>query len=105
MEEKITIEELQEKIDGWILEHGDYWPPLSMLMAIMEEVGELARELNYLEGIKPKKPTERKSNIAEELADLLFSVMCLANYYNIDLNKEMKKALEKYSKRDAKRFV
>ena len=105
MEEKTTIEEFQTKINDWIHEHGDYWPPLAMLTAIMEEVGELAREINYFEGIKPKKLTERKSNIAEESADLLFSIICVANYYKIDLNKELKEVLEKYSKRDAKRFL
>jgi len=104
MIEKVSLKELQEKIEQWILQHGDYWPPLAMLCAIMEEMGELAREINNLEGFKPKKSTEEQANIGEELADLLFSITCLANYYKIDLSKELISVLRKYSERDFNRF-
>ena len=53
MSEKKTLKDYQVEIDQWIHMHGGYWPPLSMLSAIMEEVGELAREINFLEGHKP----------------------------------------------------
>ena len=105
MSEKKTLKDYQVEIDQWIHMHGGYWPPLSMLSAIMEEVGELAREINFLEGHKPKKSTEKKeSNLGEEIADLIFSVICLANYYKIDLTDKLKNVLNKYSKRDALRF-
>ena len=104
LEEK-TLKDIQSEIDNWIHKHGGYWPPLSMLSAIMEEVGEVAREINSLEGHKPKKSIEKKgSNLGEELADLLFSVICLANCYKIDLNDKLKNVLSKYNKRDAFRF-
>jgi NTP pyrophosphatase (non-canonical NTP hydrolase) len=105
MSEEKTLEEFQVEIEEWIQKNGGYWPPLSMLSAIMEEVGELAREINSLEGHKPKKSTEKRgSNLGEELADLIFSVICLANYYKIDLSGKLKNVLSKYSKRDAFRF-
>ncbi|MHA1292813.1 MAG: nucleotide pyrophosphohydrolase [Promethearchaeota archaeon] len=104
MTKSVDLRGLQERLDNWIKNHGGYWPPLAMLTAIVEELGELAREINSLEGFKPKKPTEREVNIGEELADVLFSVICLANHYKIDLNDELNQVLEKYSTRDAMRF-
>lgn len=103
MREENSLKEIQKKGVDWILNHGGYWSPLAMLSAIMEEVGELAREINHLEGFKPKKGN-RSSNVGEELGDLFFSIICLANYYKIDLSKKFCEILEKYSKRDAKRF-
>ena len=104
MVERQNLLETQDKIDKWIQEHGGYWSPLAMFTSIIEECGELAREINYLEGFKPKKPTEKEGNLGEELADLLFSVICLANYYNIDLGEKLTQVLEKYTTRDANRF-
>ena len=105
MTEKKSLSEIQKKIDDWILKHGGYWPPLAMLSAIMEEIGELAREINHLEGFKLKKPIEKPSDIGEELADLLFSIICIANYYKVDLSEKIDNVLEKYSERDAERFI
>lgn len=107
MKENNSLNEIQNKINEWILKHGGYWSPLSMLSAIMEELGELAKVINYLEGFKPKKSNEKISHtvLGEELADLLFSIICVANYYKIDLNEQINNVLKKYSKRDAKRFI
>jgi len=96
--------EVQKQVDKWISEHGGYWPPLSMVCAIVEELGEVAREINSIESFKPKKSKVSDSNVGEELADLLFSIICLANYYKIDLGKEFSNIIIKYSNRDAKRF-
>ena len=96
--------EVQELVDNWIRDHGGYWPPLSMICAIMEELGEVAREINSFEGYKPKKFKISDSNLGEELADLLFSTICIANHYKIDLGKEFNKIIFKYSNRDANRF-
>lgn len=98
------LKDIQEKIDEWIKNHGGYWTPLAMLGAITEELGEVAREINDLEGFKPKKIKEEKNSLGEELADLLFSIICVANHYNIDLNSCLKKVILKYTKRDANRF-
>jgi len=104
MSEKSSLHEIQRIVDEWINNHGGYWPPLAMLSAVIEEIGELAREINHLEGYKPKKTNEPILNLGEELADLIFALICLANYYKIDLTKEIKKVLEKYENRDSKRF-
>jgi len=100
-----TLKGIQEKIDDWIKDHGGYWSPLAMLSAIMEELGELAREINDLEGFKPKKRIKKPPDLGEELADLLFSIICLANHYDIDLNSHLESIIAKYTKRDANRFI
>ncbi|MHA1251317.1 MAG: nucleotide pyrophosphohydrolase [Candidatus Helarchaeota archaeon] len=102
--ENRSLKEVQKIIDDWIIQHGGYWTPLSMLASTIEELGELAREINASEGFKPKKPNERIINIGEELGDLLFSVICMANYYKVDLNEQINQIIKKYTKRDSKRF-
>jgi len=105
MSEINSLKAFQIKIDDFVKKHGGYWPPLSMLSAVMEEIGELAREINQIEGFKPKKSTERKIDLGEELADIMFAIICLANYYNIDLNEKLIQCIDKYQKRDATRFI
>jgi NTP pyrophosphatase (non-canonical NTP hydrolase) len=105
MNEQNSLNMFQKKIDEFIKKHGGYWPPLSMLSAIIEEVGELAREINHLEGYKPKKKTETTSDLGEELADLIFAIICMANHYNINLELKLKQIIQKYNERDAKRFI
>jgi NTP pyrophosphatase (non-canonical NTP hydrolase) len=112
--ENFTLKEIENKVDKLIQRMGGYWPPLSMLASIIEEVGELAREINAFEEVKPKKtqdidPQEdRKAsiiqNIGEELSDLLFSLVCVANYFKIDLTHHFDKILKKYEIRDKNRF-
>jgi NTP pyrophosphatase (non-canonical NTP hydrolase) len=104
MNEDLSLKEFQKKIDDWILNHGGYWPPLSLFSAIVEEVGELAKEINHREGIKPKKFDETASKIGEELADVIFAIICVANYYKIDISNELDRVIEKFTKRDANRF-
>ena len=105
MSENLSLIEIQRIVDEWIKKHGGYWTPLSMLTASLEELGEISREINSLEGFKPKKE-EKKQNtqLDEELADLLFSIICIANYYDINLTEGFLKIITKYSKRDSKRF-
>jgi NTP pyrophosphatase (non-canonical NTP hydrolase) len=105
MKVDLSLNEFQKKIDYWILNHGGYWPPLSMLSAVMEEIGELAKEINFMEGFKPKKANDSATKIGEELADVIFSIICVANHYEIDLSSELNSVIEKYSKRDSERFV
>ena len=96
---------VQKDVDDWInqFEEG-YWPPLSMLAAVVEETGELAREINHREGYKKKRAPD-DSNLDLELADLLFSLVCIANYYHVDLDESFKVVLEKYTKRDMGRWT
>jgi NTP pyrophosphatase (non-canonical NTP hydrolase) len=101
---KLTFQEAQELTDKLVQQLGGYWPPLGMLAAITEEVGELAREINALENIKKKKPTEAKKDLGEELADVIYGVVCVANHYNIDLGESYQKILQKFQVRDKTRF-
>jgi len=104
MKIKGILSQAQKVVDEFIDKHGGYWPPLSMIAAIMEELGEVAREVNHLEGHKPKKKENDSEKLGEELGDLLFSVFCLANYYKINLDDQLDKILQKYERRDSKRF-
>ena len=102
----LTIREAQAAVDRWIarFEEG-YWPPLSNLARLTEEVGELARELNHRYGSKPKKDDEPDGDLALELADILFVVITLANEQGIDLEDAFARVLEKYEVRDSHRWT
>jgi NTP pyrophosphatase (non-canonical NTP hydrolase) len=71
----------------------------------MEEVGELARELNHRFGSKPKKPDEPAQDLALELADVLFVLLVIANEQGVDLDDALRRVLEKYRKRDGDRWT
>ena len=102
----MTIAEAQRAVDAWVgqFEEG-YWPPLSNLARLVEEVGELARELNHRYGHKPKKPEEAEQDLALELADILFVLVAIANEQKIDLEGAFQRVLEKYRVRDATRWT
>lgn len=101
----LTLRDAQQAVDAWIgqFEEG-YWPPLSNLARLVEEVGELARELNHRHGHKPKKPGEPEQDLALELADILFVLIALANQQDIDLDDAFRRTLAKYATRDATRW-
>jgi NTP pyrophosphatase (non-canonical NTP hydrolase) len=100
-----TIKELQKYVDKFISQYKNgYWPPYIMLAALMEEVGELSREINHLRGMKPKKNSEEENEIKIEMGDLLFSLICIANEFEIDLSDALENTLNKYDKRDNRRW-
>lgn len=99
-----TLNELQAAVDAWISQWG-YWSPLANLARLTEEVGELAREINHHHGEKPKKDTEEEGAIADELADILFVTITIANSLDIDLTDAFGKVMEKYKIRDAGRWT
>jgi len=101
-----TLAELQQRVDAWISQFEEgYWPPLSMLARLTEEVGELARELNHLYGHKPKKKGEPAGEIALEVADIIFVLTCLCNSLGIDLADAFERVMQKYDSRDARRWT
>jgi NTP pyrophosphatase (non-canonical NTP hydrolase) len=102
----LTLTEAQRAVDAWIgqFEEG-YWPPLSNLARLVEEVGELAREMNQRFGHKPKKADEPPQDLALELADILFVIIALANEQGIDLDEAFGRVLEKYRVRDSDRWT
>jgi NTP pyrophosphatase (non-canonical NTP hydrolase) len=104
MSNTLTLSDAQRLVDGWIAENGGYWPPLSMLARLAEETGEVAREYNHRFGSKRKKASEGEADLALEMADVLFILICMANEQQIDLGDALLQTLEKYRIRDAGRF-
>lgn len=101
----MTLNGLQAAVDAWISQWDTgYWSPLSNLARLTEEVGELAREINHTHGEKPKKGSEADGRIADELADILFVVVTLANSMDIDLEQAFAAVMKKYDLRDAGRW-
>ena len=90
---------VQALVDAWIKRRGGYWSPLSQYARLAEEVGELGRELNFQFGDKPRAAKDRGGAIADELGDVLFIVVLLANYLGIDLVAALTTTLEKYEQR------
>ncbi len=102
----MNIADAQMAVDQWVSQFEEgYWPPLSNLARLTEEVGELARELNHRYGHKPKKADEPEQDIGLELADILFVLIALANEQKIDLTLAFEKTLDKYRVRDARRWT
>jgi NTP pyrophosphatase (non-canonical NTP hydrolase) len=100
-----SLAELQASVDHWVQAvGGGYWSPHENLARIAEEVGELARLLNHLYGPKPKKAGEADQELGEELADILFAVICLANSQDIDLEQSFQSVLDKVWHRDRDRY-
>ena len=90
---------LQRFLDAWIKQRGSYWSPLSQYARLAEEVGELGRELNFQFGDKPRTAKDAGGSVTDELGDVLFIVVLLANYLDIDLVAALSGTLEKYEKR------
>ncbi len=102
----MELKEAQAQVDDWISQFEEgYWPPLVNLARLMEEVGELARELNHRFGEKTKKPEEPEQDLALELADVLFVLLVMANEQKIDLSEALERVLEKYRLRDSHRWA
>lgn len=102
----MKISEAQAAVDAYVGQFKEgYWPPLSNLARLIEEVGELARELNHRYGHKPKKPDEPEQDLAIELADIMFVVIAIANEQKIDLEEAFGRVLDKYQVRDRDRWT
>ncbi len=103
---RLALREAQERVDRWIGQYKEgYFPPLTNLARLAEEVGELAREINHRFGEKTKKPEEPEGALALELADILFVVICLANSLRIDLDQAFDLMMQKVTSRDAGRWT
>ncbi|HSX44893.1 MAG TPA: nucleotide pyrophosphohydrolase [Candidatus Saccharimonadales bacterium] len=101
----MSLKTYQQRIDNELQQYEKpYWSPLSILARLSEEVGEVARILNHQFGDKPKKSTEEHEDLADELADVIYTVICLANSQGIELDKPLLDAIAKLETRDAGRF-
>lgn len=102
----MTLRELQAHVDTWIGQFQEgYWPPLANLARLVEEVGELSRELNHRYGPKKKKAGEPEVDLGLELADIIFVIVAIANREGIDLQEAMARTLQKYALRDETRWL
>jgi NTP pyrophosphatase (non-canonical NTP hydrolase) len=103
--QSITLKEVQQQVDQWIKEYGvRYFSELTNMACLTEEVGELARAMARKYGDQSFKKGE-KCNIGEEMADVLFVLVCLANQTGIDLTEEFRKTMEKKTQRDSLRHI
>lgn len=100
----MTITEAQKTVDNWIQEYGvRYFSELTNMAILTEEVGEVARIISRQYGDQSFKASDKDKNLADELADVMFVVICLANQTGIDLEDALRRNLDKKTKRDATR--
>ena len=100
----MSLKSSQEKVDQWIKEHGvRYFNELTNMTLLTEEVGELARIMARKYGEQSFKAGEENTDLGDEMADVLFVLICLANQTGVDLQTAFDKNLEKKSKRDDQR--
>ena len=101
----MTIQAAQQRVDEWIRQYGvRYFSELTNMACLTEEVGELARVMARTYGDQSFKAGE-KPNLGEEMADVLWVLICLANQTGIDLTAELEKRFEKKTRRDATRHI
>ena len=101
---QITIKEAQAKVDQWIKTVGvKYFSELTNLGILMEEVGELSRLMVRIYGEQSFKETDKNKKLSDEMADILWVLICLANQTGVDLANALEKNFEKKSLRDAER--
>ena len=102
----MTLEEVQKQVDTWIKTYGvRYFNELTNMTLLTEEVGELARIVARKYGEQSFKESDKNLNIADEMADILFVLVCLANQTGVDLTEAFEKNMEKKTSRDKNRHI
>ncbi len=100
----MTIQEAQKKVDAWIQEHGvRYFDETTNMAMLSEEVGEVARIIARRYGEQSEKASDKEKELGDELADVLFVVVCLANQTGVDLEEAVERNLAKKTERDSDR--
>ena len=100
-----SMAEAQKQVDDYIQANGGYWEPLSQLLRLVEEVGELSREYNHRWGAKRKKASEGEKGLQEEFGDVLFVLIAAANSVGLDLSTALSEVIAKYEQRDKGRWT
>ena len=101
----MTLKEAQLSVDQWIKEYGvRYFSELTNMAVLTEEVGELARVIARKYGDQSFKAGE-KDNLGDEMADVLWVLLCLANQTGVDLTEELRKSIDKKTQRDSLRHI
>ncbi|HEX2251253.1 MAG TPA: nucleotide pyrophosphohydrolase [Gemmatimonadales bacterium] len=102
----MSLKDEQRRVDAWISQYEEgYFHPLTNLARLAEEVGELAREVNHRYGQKTKKAEEPDGDLAMEMADILFVLICMANREGIDLDGAFQRMMGKVEARDEHRWT
>lgn len=102
----MSLTDCQRRVDAWISQfEAGYFHPLTNLCRLSEEVGELAREVNHRFGQKTKKAEEPEGDLAMEMADILFVLICMANREGIDLTAAFDRMMAKVEHRDTARWA
>ena len=105
MDKELTLNEVQQMVDEWSHQYGvRYFSELTNMAVLTEEVGELARVMARTYGDQSFKPGE-KCNLSEEMADVLWVLVCLANQTGVDLTEAFRNTIEKKTRRDATRHI
>jgi NTP pyrophosphatase (non-canonical NTP hydrolase) len=100
----MTVQQAQQKIDEWIKTHGvRYFNELTNMAILTEEVGEVARIMSRRYGEQSEKESDKNKKLDEELADVMFVLMCIANQTGINLEKALEENLKKKTSRDSER--
>ncbi|MFN4853376.1 MAG: nucleotide pyrophosphohydrolase [Bacteroidota bacterium] len=100
----MTIQDAQQQVDTWIKTHGvRYFSELTNMTLLMEEVGELARIMARTYGEQSSKESDLKKSLPDEMADVLFVLICLANQTGVNLEDAFRLNLEKKTQRDSNR--
>jgi NTP pyrophosphatase (non-canonical NTP hydrolase) len=100
----MTLKEAQKRVDDWIRTYGvQYFSELTNMAILTEEVGEVARIISRKYGEQSFKPSDKEKDLADELADVMWVVMCLANQTGIDLTEALERNFKKKTERDSER--
>ncbi len=102
----MTIEQAQQQVDNWIKEYGvRYFSELTNMAMLSEEVGEVARIIARRYGEQSEKESDKQKDLGDEMADVLFVLICLANQTGVNLEEALKKNLDKKTNRDSQRHI
>ena len=102
----MTIEQAQQQVDNWIKQYGvRYFSELTNMAMLSEEVGEVARIIARRYGEQSEKESDKQKDLGDEMADVLFVLICLANQTGVNLEEALKKNLDKKTNRDSQRHI
>lgn len=102
----MTIKDSQKQVDDWIKQYGvRYFSELTNMAMLTEEVGEVARIIARRYGEQSEKESDKNKDLGDELADVMFVLICLANQTGIDLEEALKRNLDKKKNRDSERHL
>ena len=101
----MDIKEYQKEVDDWFKEkEWDYWKPHEIIARLYEEGGELARLINHIYGPKKKRADELEQDLKQEMGDVIYTLICLANTHDIDLNDAIRSSIDVVTNRDKERY-